>query len=82
MHGKTAPLFLGIDRYSFFWADTGISATHELIANTDISTIFNSCFLPHCQKYNVYHALPFFKDIKIRIYELKFFKFCNSSILL
>ena len=32
--------------------------------DTDISKIFKSCFLLHYQKYNVFYALPFFKNFK------------------
>ena len=60
------------NQYGFFGADTDISAVHVLIIS--ISKIFKSCFLLHYQKYNVFYALPFFKNLKIRIYELKFFK--------
>jgi len=41
-----------IDRYGFFEADT------------DISKIFKSCFLPHYQKYDVFYALPFLQKLK------------------
>jgi len=47
-----------------------------LILITNVSKIFKSCFLFHYQKYDVYIlCLTFFsKTLKIRIYELKFFK--------
>jgi len=47
-----------IDQYDFFGADADIdiSAIHGPIA--DISKIFESCFLLHYQKYNVFCALP------------------------
>jgi len=48
-------------------------ATHGAIA--DISKIFKSCFLLHYQKIQYILCLTFFaKTLKIRIYELKFFK--------
>jgi len=53
-----------IDRYDFFGADADISAIHGPIADADISEIFKSCFLLHCQKYNVFHALPFFQKLQ------------------
>jgi len=50
------------DQYGFLGADTDVLAVHRPI--TDISKIFKSCFLPHYQKYNVFYALPFFKNFK------------------
>ena len=45
-------LWLEIDRYGFIEADT------------DISKIFKSCFLLCYQKYGVFCAVPFFKNLK------------------
>ena len=52
---------LEIDRYGFFGADADISVSNGPIA--DISKIFKSCFLLHCQKY-VFYALPFFQKLQ------------------
>jgi len=41
-----------------------ISAIHGPIAGADISKFFKSCFLLQCQKYNLFCALPFFKNLK------------------
>ena len=56
---------LEIDRYGFLGADTSadISANYGLIADTDISKIFKSCFLLHDQN-NVFYALPFFEKLQ------------------
>ena len=56
-------LLLEIDRYSFFEADTNLSAIHGPILITDISKNFKSYFLLHYQKYDVFYALPFFKNL-------------------
>ena len=45
----------------FFGADTDISAIRGPI--TDISKMFKSCFLLHCQKSNVFYTLPLFKKL-------------------
>ena len=42
-------------------------------ANTNISEIFESCFLLPYQNYDVFYALPIFKTLEIRIYNLEFF---------
>ena len=34
------------------------------IADTDISKILKSCFLLHSQKYHVFYAYVFFKNLK------------------
>jgi len=65
-------LLLEIDQYGFFGTDADISANYGPI--TDISKFLKSCFLLHYQKYNVFYALPFLKNLKIRLYEVKFFK--------
>jgi len=49
---KNLSLWLEIDRYGFFEADT------------DISKIFKSCFLLHYQRYDVFYALTFFQNLK------------------
>jgi len=51
-------------------------------ADTDISKIFKSCFLPHYQKYDVFHALPFFQTLKIKIYKLEFLKLQQFQYLI
>jgi len=58
-----------------------ISAIHGPIADTktDISQIFKSCCLLN-QKYNAFYALPFLRNSKIRIYELKIFQIAAISI--
>jgi len=62
-----------IDRNNFFEADTNITAIHGPIAN--IFIIFQSCFLLHYQKYDIFYALPFFQKFeKSLIYKLKFLK--------
>jgi len=53
---------LGIDRQGFLGADIDIPAIHGPITN--ISRIFKSCFLLDCQKYDVFSALPFYKNFK------------------
>jgi len=66
---------------AFFGDVTDILASHGPI--TDISKILISCFMFCHQKYTAVCALRFFaKTSKIRIYELKFFKCSNFSILL
>jgi len=55
---------LEIDLYGSFGANTNITAIHELTTDTDICTIFISCFLFHHQKYNVFYAKPFFQNFK------------------
>jgi len=65
---------LEIGRYGFFEDDSW--------TNTDISKIFQSCFLLHYQKYDVFYALPFFKTLKIRIYKLKFLKLQQFQYLI
>jgi len=62
-------MFLEIDRYGFFEADT------------DIFKFFKSCFLLHYQKYGVFYVLPT-KTSKIRIYELKFLKLQQFQYLI
>jgi len=49
-----------------FGANTNadISANYGLIANTNISKIFQSCFLLRYQKYNVFYALPFVEKLQ------------------
>jgi len=59
---ERATFCIEIDRYGFLGADTDILAIPGLIA--DISKIFKSCFLLRYQKYNVFYALPFFKNLK------------------
>ena len=36
----------------------------QLIPITDVSKIFESCFLLHYQKYNVFYALPFIRKLQ------------------
>jgi len=43
-------------------------------ADTDISKIFKSCFLPHIKNMMYFMPYLFFKTLKIRIYKLKFLK--------
>jgi len=61
---------------AFFEADTDISA------DTNISKIFESCFLLHYQKFDVFYALPFFKTLKIRIYKREFLKLQQFQYLI
>jgi len=56
-------LVLEIGRYGFFEADSDTSAIHEPIPIANISKIFKSYFLLHCQKYDVFYALPSFKSL-------------------
>jgi len=51
-------------------------------ADTGISKIFKSCFLLHYQKYDVFYALPFFQNLKIRIYKLEFLKLQQFQYLI
>jgi len=55
---RDQPIWLFWGRYRYIghsWAD--------LSANTDISKIFKYCFLLRYQKYDVFYALPFFKNL-------------------
>ena len=67
----------------FFGANTDISAIHGVTANTNISTIFKSCFLFHYQKYNVFMPYLFLKNLKNQDLWAKLFQnFSNFNIFL
>jgi len=51
-----------------------ISSIHGRIADTDISKIFKSYFLLHCQQHYVFYALPFFQNFKNQDLWVKKFK--------
>jgi len=52
-----------------------------LTSITSISKIFISCFLLHCQKYDVFYALPFFQKLqKSRIMSQNFSNCSNFNI--
>jgi len=70
---------LEINRYGFFGADTDTSAIHGPIA--DISKIFKSFFLLHCEKH-VFYALYFFKNFKNQDLWAKIFKLLRFQYLI
>jgi len=62
IHWKRLWVKLEIDRYGFIGADIDMLAIYDPI--TDFPKFLNFYFLLHYQKYNVFHALPFFKNVK------------------
>jgi len=67
-----------------FEADTDISAIRGPIYRPIpiFPKFLKSSFLLHYQKYDVFYALPFFKNWKIRIYKLEFLKLQQFQYLI
>jgi len=53
-----------------------------MLADTDISKIFKSCFfLLHYQKYDVFYTLPFFQNLKNQDLSARISEIAAISIL-